>query len=447
MSTAEPACVRLGRFAVETRWEDLAPALRHEAKRSILNMIGCALGTARDPAVETAVRVLAPLAGKPEATLIGRQERLDVASAAFVNAVAGNLLDYDDTHLNTVIHPTAPVLPPALAIAERHGRTGAELIAAFIVGAEIECRVGNSVSPGHYDRGWHITATAGIFGAAAATARLLALDAETTGHALGIAASQSASIIENLATAGKNVGVGNAARNGIMAALFAQGGYRAAPTAIEGPRGWAVAMGDKPKLDELTGALGTRWEIARNTYKPYPAGIVMHAIIDACLKLRADGLKPEQVASVVVRGDQLLLARGDRKVENERDAKVSNHHCVAAGLLRGAGGVPEFAAPFVADPAAVAMRAKTRCELDASMPRGAATVEVRTTDGRMLNATVHHPLGSEQNPLSDAEIEAKLAENVRIGGSGVDPARVIEAVWTLDQAETVAPLARAAASR
>lgn len=445
--SAEPACVALGRFAAETRWDDLSPALRHEAKRSILNLVGCALGTARDPAVETAVRVLQPLAGKPEASLIGRPERLDVASAAFVNAVAGNLLDYDDTHLSTVIHPTAPVLPPALAIAERDGRSGPELLAAFILGAEIECRIGNAVSPGHYDRGWHITATAGVFGAAAATARLLGLDAETTAHALGIAASQSGSIIENLATAGKNVGVGNAARNGILAALFARAGYRAAPTAIEGPRGWAKAMGDTADVNQLTGDLGSRWEIARNTYKPYPAGIVMHAIIDACLKLRADGLKPEQVAGVIVRGDQLLLARGDRKVENERDAKVSNHHCVAAGLLRGAGGVPEFAAAFVADPAAVAMRARTRCELDASLPRGAATVEVRTTEGRILSATVHHPRGSEQNPLSDGDIEAKVRENARIGDSGVDAGRVIEAVWRLDQAETVAPLACAAASR
>jgi 2-methylcitrate dehydratase PrpD len=442
MST-EPACVRLGRFAIETGWDDLAPALRHEAKRSILNLIGCALGTARDPAVETAVRVLQPLAGKPEATLIGRPERLDVASAAFVNAVAGNLLDYDDTHLNTVIHPTAPVLPPALAIAERHGRSGAELIAAFIVGAEIECRVGNAVSPGHYDRGWHITASAGVFGAAAATARLLGLDAEITGHALSIAASQSGSIIENLATAAKNVGVGNAARNGILSALFAQAGYRAAATAIEGPRGWAIAMGDKPDVNAIVGDLGKRWELARNTYKPYPAGIVMHAIIDACLKLRAEGLKPEQVGSVTVRGDQLLLARGDRTVSNERDAKVSIHHCVAAGLLRGVGGVPEFAASFVADPAAVAMRAKTRAELDTSLPRGAATVEVRTTDGRLLAATVHHPRGSEQNPLTDAEIEAKLSENVRLGGSGVEAAQVIDAVWRLDQAASVDTLVRA----
>ncbi len=169
-----------------------------------------------------------PFAGPATTTLIGRK-KTDGASASFVNAVAANLYDFDDTHLNTVIHPTAPVAPVVLALSEQHGYSGRDLIEAFVLGAEVECRIGNSVSPGHYARGWHITATCGVFGAAAATARLLRLTAEQSAHALGIAASQSGSLVENLATSAKNVGVGNAARNGLMAALFARQGYRAAP--------------------------------------------------------------------------------------------------------------------------------------------------------------------------------------------------------------------------
>jgi 2-methylcitrate dehydratase PrpD len=444
---SESASQRLGRFVAGTPWDAIAPPLRHEAKRSILNHVGCVLGSARDPAVETAVRVLQSLGGRSEAGLIGRAERLDIASAAFVNAVAGNLLDYDDTHLDTVIHPTAPVFPAVLALAEKLGRSGADALLAFILGGEVECRIGNSVSPGHYDRGWHITATCGVFGAAAASAKLLGLDAETTGHALGIAAGQSSALVENLVSGAKNVGVGAAARNGVLAALFAQAGYRAAPTAIEGPRGWARAMGDVAKEAAITEGLGARWEIGRNTYKPYPAGIVMHAVIDACLELRAGGLKAGQVADVVVRGDQLLLARGDRPVNNERNAKVSIHHCVAAPLLRGAGGVPEFAADFVASPAAVALRAKVKAEVDASMPRGAATVIVRTTDGKQHSATVHHPRGSEQHPLTDAEIETKTRENCALGRSGVDPGPVIAAVWNLDRAGSVQALTQAVTGR
>ena len=386
--SAATATQILGAFVARTGWGDLGPTLKHEAKRSILNFTACALAAARDPAVDAALRVLAPLGGAAEAGLIGRGERLVAPDAAFVNAVAGNLYDYDDTHLATVIHPTAPVWPAALAMAERLGRSGPEAMLAFVLGAEVECRIGNAVSPGHYDRGWHITATCGVFGAAAATAKLLGLDAAATASALGIAASQSAGLVENLASAAKNVGVGSAARNGVMAALFAAAGYRAAPGAIDGPRGWARAAGDAPSAAALTGGLGTAWEFARNTYKPYPAGIVMHAVIDACLELRAQGLMAADITAVTVAGDQLLLARGDRVVENERDAKVSLQHCAAAALLRGKAGVAEFAAPFVADPAAVALRGKVRAALDASLPRGAARVEVTTTDGRKLTATV-----------------------------------------------------------
>jgi len=438
------AAAALADFIVRTGWGELTPGLRHEAKRSILNFVGCALGSARDPAVETAVRVLAPLFGPATASLIGREERLDAPNAAFVNAVAGNLLDYDDTHLATVIHPTAPVFPAVLALAEQHGHSGVEALLAFVLGAEVECRLGNAVSPGHYDRGWHITATCGVVGAAAAAAKLLRLDAAATTHALGIAAGQSAGLVENLASGAKNVGVGAAARNGILAALFAQAGYRAAPAAIEGPRGWARAMGDMPDLAALTEGLGARWEFARNTYKPYPAGIVMHAVVDACLELRAGGLDPEDVVEVTVRGDALLLARGDRTVGNERDAKVSIHHCVAAALLRGRAGVAEFAADFVADPAAVALRGRTRAVLDAALPRGAATVVVRTAAGETRSATVLHARGSEQKPLADAEIEAKTRDNVALGGSGTSADAVIAAVWRLDQAESVAPLMMAA---
>ena len=218
--------------------------------------------------------------------IVGRPERLDALGAAFVNAISANLLDFDDTHLDTIIHPAAPVAAPVLALAQARGFSGRDVIAAFILGVEVECRIGNAVSPGHYARGWHITSTCGVFGAAAACARLLGLSAAGIANAIGIAASQSAGIVENLPTAAKNVSVGNAARGGLFAALLAAEGYDASPRAIEGPLGWARAMGDEPDLERLAGGLGNSWEIAKNTYKPYPAGIVFHAVIDACFKLR-----------------------------------------------------------------------------------------------------------------------------------------------------------------
>ena len=335
----------LGRFVAESDWAAIPEAPRREAVRTLLNHLGCALGVAQDPAVARLRAVLRPFSGPATATVVGQAERMDAMAASFLNAVAANLLDYDDTHLRTVIHPAAPVAPPVLALAEQRGASGAAALHALLLGMEVACRIGNAVSPGHYDRGWHITATCGVFGAAAGCARLLGLDAVRTWHALGIAASQSAGLVENLPNAAKTVGVGNAARNGLLAALLAEAGCDAAPAAIEGRLGWARAMGDEPVLAEITEGLGERWEAARNTYKPYPAGIVFHAVIDAALALRAElgAPPPEAIAAVEVAGDALLLARGDRgQVRSAGDARVSIHHCAAVALLRGRAGVAEF---------------------------------------------------------------------------------------------------------
>ncbi len=427
----------LGEFVAGSRWSDITPALRHDATRSILNHLGCALGVAQDPAVTMALSVMREFSGAPVATVIGQGVKLDPMAASFVNAIASNLLDYDDTHLATVIHPTAPVAPALFALAEQRGLPGAQVLHAFLLGGEVECRIGNAVSPGHYARGWHITSTCGHFGAAAGCAKLLGLNAEQTWHAIGIAASQAAGIVENLPTAAKNVGVGNAARGGILAALLAQKGYKAAPAAIEGPLGFARATGDAPELAAITEGLGTDWEIARNTYKPYPAGIVFHAVIDACLALRQEIGAPERIASVSVAGDALLLARGDRVVRNERDARVSIHHSAALGFVRGRAGVADFEMPAVLDPALAAFRAKVVAKLDESLPRGAATVTLRLVDGSTLERTVIAPIGSLEHPMSDAALEAKFRDNAGIGGFADRADAAIAATWALDSAPDV----------
>jgi 2-methylcitrate dehydratase PrpD len=433
----------VGRFIAASRWDDVPETVRTEGKRSLLNFIGCAIGSARSEPVETALGVLMGLSGAERVTLPGRRERLDMLSAAFINAIAGNLLDYDDTHLQTVIHPAAPVAPAALALAELQRLSGQALLHGFILGMEAECRIGNAVAPGHYARGWHITATCGVFGAAVCGAKLLDLTAEQTAHALGIAASQSAGLVENLPSAAKNVGVGNAARNGLFAALLARRGYTAAPTSIEGKFGWARAMGDSPVTKNITDGLGVHWEVLSNTYKPYPCGIVMHAVVDACLRLRREhALRAVDIADITVSGDRLLLDRGDRLVSNERDARVSIHHCAAVALLFGTAGLREFSDPVVRDPAVTALRARTQAVLDPTSPRGAATATVRTMDGRTLAAKVTHPRGSAEDPLSNQDLAAKLRDLADYGGFGGATDEIIEAVWRLDRAASIDPLLR-----
>jgi len=429
----------LAQFVAESSWASISEETRHEARRALLNYVGCALGSAADPAVGTAVKLLSSGSTPRGVTLLGRAERLEPMSAAFINAISGNLLDYDDTHWNTAIHPTAPVAGAILALAEQRGLSGAEVLHALILGIEVECRIGNAVSPGHYARGLHITATCGIFGAAAACAKLLRLRAEQIWMALGIAASQSAGIIENLSTAAKNVAVGNAARNGLFAALLAQEGYAAAPAAIEGPFGWAKAMGDVFEPAEITRGLGRQWELQSVAYKPYPCGFVFHAVIDACLQLRAKfPVTESEIATVCVQGNQLLLDRGSREVVTDRDSRVSIAHAVAVGLLRGRALPEDFTRAAVADPDLRALRLKVRAELAAGMPTGAAAVTLTTHAGRSETVLIRHARGSLEQPLSDQELETKFRTSAPSFAAGGD--EQIRRLWSLESAADLATL-------
>src|SRR6266702_1134896 len=360
----------LAAFLVASRWEDIPAAVQHEGVRSLVNFVGGALGGCRDEAVSLAARVLAPYFGTGQASVIGRSERPDALNAAFLNAVSANVLEYDDTHLATVIHPAAPVVPGLLALAEQRRVSGAELVHALILGVETECRIGLGVMPTHYRRGWHITATCGVFGAAAASGKLLGLDARRMAWALGHAATQSAGLVESLGSMSKSIGVGNAAKNGLAAALFAEAGFTAAERAIEGRYGFAPVTSDSVNLGAITDRLGESWEILANAYKPYPCGVVLFPVIDACLELRARHMPaPQHIVRIIVRGHPLLRERADRPaVETGRRAKVSIQHSVAVALLEGAAGLVQYEDRCVADPAVRALRAKVAVEEDDSVP-------------------------------------------------------------------------------
>lgn len=425
----------LARFVAEHDPTSLPDSVRHTARRSILNYFGVALGGWSDPAGEEAIAVLRRFSGPAEATVIGSPTRLDMLSASFMNTLNANVLDFDDTHIETIIHPTAPVLSPLLALAETRKISGPALLHAFALGVEIACRLGIAVSPGHYARGSHITATCGIFGAAAAAARLLGLDARQTAHALGIAAAQSSGLVEHLPTAAKNVQMGNSARNGLLSALLAEQGLTAAPAGIEGPRGWAASRSDT--LDEagLLRGLGESWELERNAFKAYPTGIVLAPVIDAALYLaNAHDIHADDIASAEVRGSALLLSRADRPhVPDDRVSKLSIQHAVAVAVVHRRAGVREFSEPIISEPAVASLRQRVSATVDDSCSVEAAIVTIRTTSSQTLTRRIDHARGSLERPLTDLEIESKLRDLAAIGGRQADIDRLIEAVWSLDR--------------
>ena len=424
----------LADFLAGSRVEDIPPELYHEAKRSLLNYFGTALGGCGDVAVERWLGVVTSFSGQQQASVIGRKERFDALTAAFLNAISANVFDFDDTHPDTVIHPTAPVAPAVFALAETRRISGAQLLHAFALGVETECRIGNMVSPGHYAHGWHITSTCGVFGAAVATGKCIGLDAQQMLWALGNASAQSGGLLETLGTMAKSLGIGNSSRNGIVAAFAAQASLSGPDMPLEGPHGFAHVMGHDPDFGAITEGLGQRWEALRNTYKPYPCGVVLHAVIDACLELRrSPDFSLNQVKKIIVRGHPLLGQRTDRPaVTTGREAQVSAQHAIAVVLLTGAAGLAQFSDAAVADPAVLELRTKVQVENAASMSIHAAEVFITLSDGRVLNKRVEHARDGELHPMSDAELESKLQELAAFGGSGCDPQPLIDAVWSME---------------
>ena len=278
----------LARYVAATRWEDIPQAVRHQAKRSLVNLFAVALAGCRTGPVEIALSSLREFSGGKQATLIGRAERIDALSAAFLNAAAANVHDFCDTHLRTVIHPTAPVAPAVLALAELRKASGRELLLAFILGNEIQARIGLAISPQHYDKGWHITSTCGVFGAAAASGKLLGLNERQLVSALGTASTQSSGLCECLGMPAKSVSVGNAARNGLWSALLAERGFDGPAEPLAGRQGFYNALGDEPSLAVVTDGLGDGFEIMATSYKPYPCGFVIHPVLDCVLDWRRE---------------------------------------------------------------------------------------------------------------------------------------------------------------
>jgi 2-methylcitrate dehydratase PrpD len=430
----------LARFVLETSWADIPDPVRHEAKRALLNFFAVALAGCRTGPVEIALKSLAEFSGGRPATVIGRSERTDALSAAFLNAAGANVFDFCDTHLSTVIHPTAPVAPALFATAELRRVTGPELLLAFILGFEVECRIGGVISPGHYAKGWHITSTCGVFGAAAGAGKLIVLDEKQTISALGNASTQSSGLCECLGWPAKSISVGNAARSGLWSALLAEKGFEGPPEPIAGVQGFFNAMGEPPNWSSLTDGLGERFEIAQNSIKPYPCGFVIHPFLDCVLDWRR-AHPTAAVARVVLRGNPLLAARTDRPdIATGRESQVSVQHAVAAALVLGQAGLVQFTDECARDPKVIEMRRKVEVLRDPAIATIAAQIELWTTDGTKHTLSTKAARGSSPNPMSDRDIEDKLRTIAAAWRPGHDVAPLIEAVWNLEQSDDVSRL-------
>jgi len=438
---APPITQILAQFVAKHPSRGWSDAVDHEAHRTFFNWFGCAVGAAHHESAEAALAAVNLLQPSQQASVLGRSDKVDMASAALINGITSHTFDFDDTHLKTIIHPAGPVASAVLALAEHRGATGRDVIDALVIGIDVSCRVGNTMYPDHYDRGWHITGSTGTLGAAAACARLLGLDVNQTAMALGIAASQPIGMREQFGTMTKPLHPGAAARAGLMSALLASQGFTASPRAIEAPRGMIQTISTKYDWNEITHELGQRFEISFNTYKPFACGIVIHPSIDACAQLRARGITADQVERIELKVHSLVLElTGKKEPADGLQGKFSVYHGCACGLIFGKAGEPEYADDIVNRADMVALRRKVVATVDNSIDEASADVTAVLKDGQRVHVFVEHAIGSLQNPMQDAMLEGKFSamsdpvigvENTKAG---------MAACWNLGQTADVRSL-------
>jgi 2-methylcitrate dehydratase PrpD len=435
----------LAHYIVSAGYDDLPANVRREGVRTLLNYVGVAIGGSHHQTVDIAVAALAPFSGPPQAGLFGRPERFDIMNAAFLNGVSSHIFDYDDTHLKTIIHPGGPVISAILALAEMRPVNGKDFLNALVLGVETECRIGNSVYPNHYDVGWHITGTTGVFGAAAAAGRLLGLNEQQMVWALGLAASQPVGLRESFGSMNKSFNPGRAASNGLFAAILASKNYTSSDGMIEAKRGWANTISTKQDWSEITGGLGQRYETALNTYKPFACGIVLHPAIDAAIQLRNDNnLSAAQIKRIELKVHPLVLELTGKKTPREGlEGKFSVYHAVAVALVEGAGGEKQFSDRAVRDPVIVELRGKVIPVIDPTIKPEQVEMSIELNDGRVLQKRIEHAIGSLENPMSDADLARKFTDLAEGILTPQQAANVIELCWKVESLANAADIVAA----
>jgi 2-methylcitrate dehydratase PrpD len=423
------------------RFDDLSPAARNEARRGVLDWIGCALAGSGHPTIKKLIAVLEEAGGRPQARVLGRNLRLGYLDAPLANGQMGHVLDFDDTHMGgVVLHASSPILAALLALAERKPVSGADLMLAYAVGFEAGVRTGRA-APGHHKGGWHLTGTLGSIAAGVAAGKLIGLDGQRLTYAMGIAATQAGGMQQNRGTSCKSFHAGKAAANGVLAALLAERGFDSTQEIVEGRKGSARIYSDVAQTDALTAGLGGAWIIETNGHKPYACGVVLHPLIDAMIALRnRDRIAPETVNEIKLRVHPFVLSITDVvEPSSGLQSKFSTVHSAAVALVDGAAGIAQYSDTKAKDPIVAALRRKVKAVADESLGKDEAYATVVTAAGPH-DVHIAHASGTAANPMSNAAIEAKFLANATPVITAERAAQAAAYVWSLEQQPNVGEL-------
>ena len=435
---------RIAEYTVKSSYRSLPKEVVHQGKRCFLDLIGTALGGAKQPLGKILVRTAGEFGGKPQATVLGYGLKTSVLHAALINGSTAHALDFDDTHIASIIHPSAPVIPAVLAVAEWKALSGKAALEAFILGFEVETRIGLGMGKKHYDRGWHNTASCGRFGSVVAAGKLLGLNLEQMKMALGMAGTQASGLRLVFGTMTKPFHPGKCAFDGLLSALLAQRGFTCAPNLIEGPKGYVEVLGVESKLEPMVKNLGKKYEVLNNTFKPYAACLMTHPTIDAVIGMRNQyRLKPEDIEEISCDVAKFCLdAAGQAEPKTGLAGKFSTYYVAALALAEGAAGEDLFNDRKVVEPRLVALQKRVRARVVPAYSETEAKVTITTQAGKKYSAYVDTPKGDPRNPPTDRELEDKFRSLASFVLPKAKIDRLVKTIWNLDKVENIRQLVR-----
>lgn len=431
-------------FVSNTTYRDLSGNAISEAKKCILDGIGVTLAGSTYEGIQPLKALVLEMGDRARARTLGMDSIWTSAlNAALINGVAGHVLDFDDTQIILGGHPTAVVLPVVLALGEYTGASGQEVLMAFIVGIEVSCKIAAGVNPFHYQSGYHVTSTIGVFGAAAAAGKLLKLGPPELTYALGMAGSMSSGLKENFGTMTKSLHVGLAASHGVMAALLAQKGYTASTKILEGDLGFGNVLSKHCRFDKIVKNFGSPWEIETPgiTRKKYPSCARTHSAIDGLLNIvRKNPIRASDLAEIECGTDEsafkVLIHPSPR---TELEAKFSMPYCLAVAFLEKNVLLKDFQQERIDDPRIHHLMKKVNHVSDRGIVargyeyRGTAKVRVKLNNGMEFSETVETCRGDPRNPLTDEEMMEKFYQCVT---GVIDPEKGKSALERINHLET-----------
>ena len=400
-------------FCSNLKFDDLPREVIEEAKRGILDWLGCAIAASDNPRIGSLIKTLTEFSSNSGATVIGQQGELGPLEAALINGQIGHFYDYDDTHMGgVVLHTSSPVLAAILSLGENKRKTGKDIILAYVLGFEAGVRVGQT-APSHHDGGWHLTGTLGTIAAGVASASILKLDPEKTTFALGLSATQAAGMQQNRGTMSKSFHAGRAASNGILAALMATSGYDSSEEIVEGRRGFSKIYSKNQNYDFLTKNLGSDWIILTNGYKPYACGIVQHPLIDAMITASKNTNIPHDEIEAVdaLIHPHTITITGVEDPQTGLKSKFSLKHSAAVGYIDRHAGLSQYSDARAVARDVVSLRQKINPVPKDDFRKDQCEVRVKYKNGNIETVKVEHALGTIKNPVSSDFLVDKFLAN------------------------------------